>query len=199
MDVLLGGALAVVATPVVAVSAAAVAVTSGRPVFFSQTRAGRDGAPFQFYKLRTMREGPELEGRPEFDAERITNVGRLLRATSIDELPQLLNVLKGDMSLVGPRPLLVQYLTRYSPEQARRHEVLPGITGWAQVCGRNAIAWEAKFKMDLWYVDNWSPWLDVRILALTATKVFKREGVSSEGHVTMPEFLGTPETNAAVQ
>lgn len=124
------------------------------------------------------------------DEQRLTRLGRFLRSTSLDELPELFNVLKGDMSLVGPRPLLMEYLERYTPEQARRHEVKPGIAGWAQVNGRNAITWEEKFKLDVWYVDNWSLWLDVKILWLTLVKVLKREGISAQGHATMPEFMG---------
>ena len=137
----------------------------------------------------TQARGPNGVLRP--DAERLTPFGRWLRATSLDELPELFNVLKGDMSLVGPRPLLIQYLDRYTPEQARRHEVKPGITGWAQVNGRNALTWEEKFKLDVWYVDNWSLWLDLKILAMTAWKVFKREGISQPGHATAEEFMGS--------
>lgn len=162
----------------------------GSPAFFRQVRPGRGGKPFEITKLRTMKSGAGS------DAERLTALGKFLRSTSIDELPQLWTVLKGDLSLVGPRPLLVQYLPLYSPEQARRHEVLPGITGWAQIHGRNAISWEEKFAHDVWYVDHWSFGLDVRILARTALAVLRREGISGEGHVTMPVFAGSP-TNGA--
>ena len=138
-----------------------------------------------------MTNARDAGGRLLPDAERLTRVGAFLRATSIDELPQLWNVLRGEMSLVGPRPLLMQYLARYSPEQARRHDVLPGITGWTQINGRNTLSWEEKFALDVWYVDHWSPWLDVKILAKTVARVLAREGISSEGHATMPEFMGS--------
>ena len=156
----------------------------GRPVLFAQERAGRGGRPFRLYKLRSMREGPGT------DAERLTRFGRWLRATSLDELPELWNVLKGEMSLVGPRPLPVRYLPRYSPAQNRRHEVLPGITGWAQVNGRNALDWETKFRYDTAYVDELSLWLDAKILLLTVAQVFLRRGISHAGEATMPEFVG---------
>jgi len=163
----------------------------GTPVLFRQQRPGRGGRPFQVLKFRTMRDARDAAGRPLPDEARLTRLGRFLRATSLDELPQLWNVLRGDLSLVGPRPLLMQYLPRYSPEQARRHEVLPGITGWAQVNGRNAISWEQKFALDVWYVDHWSLTLDLRILALTALRVIRRSGISRAGYATMPEFMGT--------
>lgn len=178
-------------SPVIALGAGAVWLSLGRPVFFRQERPGRLGRPFRIVKFRTMRHAVDADGRPLPDEERLTAIGRLLRATSIDELPQLWNVLAGDLSLVGPRPLLMRYLDRYTPTQARRHEVKPGITGWAQVNGRNALSWEQRFELDVWYVDNWSLWLDVRILALTVLKVFKRDGISRDGHATMPEFMGT--------
>lgn len=143
------------------------------------------------YKFRTMLDIRNEQGELLPDELRLTPVGRFLRKTSLDELPELFNVLKGDMSLVGPRPLLMDYLDQYTPEQARRHEVKPGITGWAQVNGRNALTWEEKFKLDVWYVDNWSLWLDIKILFMTLVKVFKREGISADGHVTMPEFKGS--------
>ncbi len=190
-DISAASVLVVAAAPVLAVAAVAIVATDGRPVFFVQKRPGRGGVPFDFYKLRTMRNAPEKEGDPRFDDDRMSPIGRMLRATSIDELPQLFNVLKGDMSLVGPRPLLVKYLPRYSPEQARRHDVLPGITGWAAVNGRNALSWDQKFALDVWYVDHWSPLLDLRILAKTVVKVLAREGVEHGGEaVTMPEFMG---------
>jgi len=156
----------------------------GSPVFFVQERPGLNGRPFRLIKFRTMRDGLGS------DAERLTRLGRFLRAASLDELPELVNVLKGEMSLVGPRPLLMRYLPRYTPEQARRHEVRPGITGWAQVNGRNAITWERKFDYDVWYVDNWSFWLDLKILWLTAWRVVTRQGISAEGESTMNEFMG---------
>ena len=159
-------------------------------MLFRQQRPGRGGRPFTIFKLRTMSDrcGPDWKLLP--DAERLTRVGRLLRAASLDELPELLNVVRGDMSLVGPRPLLMQYLGRYSPEQARRHEVLPGITGWAQVNGRNALSWDEKFQHDVWYVDHLSAALDLSILARTVWNVLARRGISASGHATMPEFMG---------
>lgn len=191
MDVSLASAALVVAGPVIALAALAVVAGDGRPAFFTQLRPGRKGVPFRFYKLRTMRKDPSKEGDPRFDGDRMTPIGRFLRASSIDELPQLINVIRGDMSLVGPRPLLMQYLPRYSPEQARRHDVLPGITGWAQVNGRNALSWPEKFALDVWYVDHWNPLLDARILLGTVRKVIVREGIGSGGPVvTMPEFMG---------
>ena len=162
----------------------------GTPVLFRQQRPGLGGRPFWLLKFRTMTEARDAAGNLLPDAQRLTGFGRFLRATSLDELPELLNVLKGDMSLVGPRPLLMQYLDRYTPEQARRHEVRPGITGWAQVNGRNAITWEEKFKLDVWYVDNWSLWLDIKIIFMTVWKIFKREGISQPGQATMEEFRG---------
>jgi lipopolysaccharide/colanic/teichoic acid biosynthesis glycosyltransferase len=163
----------------------------GSPVLFVQQRPGLRGRGFRLVKFRTMKSAVGHDGRELPDAERLTALGRFLRATSLDELPQLWNVLRGDLSLVGPRPLLVQYLERYTPEQARRHDVLPGITGWAQVNGRNAISWEEKFALDVWYVDHWSFVLDLRILLLTIVRVLQREGIAQGGHVTMPEFMGT--------
>ncbi|CAG9169597.1 sugar transferase [Cupriavidus pampae] len=162
----------------------------GSPVFFRQTRPGRDGKPFVMVKFRTMTDarGPTGELLP--DAERLTAFGRFLRSSSLDELPELWNVVKGDMSLVGPRPLLMEYLPLYSPEQARRHEVRPGVTGWAQVNGRNALSWDEKFALDVWYVDHRSLWLDIRILWLTVRKVLVREGISASGEATMPKFTG---------
>jgi len=162
----------------------------GMPIIFHQQRPGLRGKPFTLYKFRTMTDARDAEGNLLPDAERLTSFGRFLRRTSLDELPELINVLKGDMSLVGPRPLLTHYLELYTPEQARRHEVRPGITGWAQINGRNAVSWEEKFCLDVWYVDNVSPWLDLKILLLTVWKVVKREGISQDGHATMPEFTG---------
>jgi lipopolysaccharide/colanic/teichoic acid biosynthesis glycosyltransferase len=166
-------------------------LSEGRPVFFRQPRPGLNGKIFLNYKFRTMRNLTDRQGRPLPDAERLTRFGRFLRSTSIDELPELFNVLRGEMSLVGPRPLLVQYLERYTEEQARRHNVLPGLTGWAQINGRNALSWEDKFRLDVWYVDHWSTWLDVKILVLTFWKVIQREGISQEGQATAQEFMGT--------
>ena len=162
----------------------------GSPVFFRQVRPGLRGKPFEMIKFRSMTDARGADSQLLPDAVRLTPFGQFLRASSLDELPELWNVLKGDMSLVGPRPLLMEYLPLYSPEQARRHEVLPGITGWAQVNGRNALSWEDKFKLDVWYVDNFSLWLDIRILWLTLLKVLMREGINSAGEATMPRFNG---------
>jgi len=163
----------------------------GKPVLFRQVRPGLNGKHFVMYKFRTMTEERDAEGRLLPDEKRLTPFGRFLREYSLDELPEFFNVLRGEMSLVGPRPLLMEYLDRYTPEQARRHEVKPGITGWAQVNGRNALSWEEKFKLDAWYVDNWTIWLDLKILWLTLVKVLRREGISAHGHATMPEFKGS--------
>lgn len=162
----------------------------GSPVFFTQVRPGLHGKPFQMVKFRTMTDERGRDGQLLPDAVRLTPFGRFLRATSLDELPELWNVLKGDMSLVGPRPLLMEYLPLYSPVQARRHEVRPGITGWAQVNGRNALSWDDKFRLDVWYVDNQSLWLDIKILWMTVRKVLVREGISAAGEATMPRFTG---------
>jgi lipopolysaccharide/colanic/teichoic acid biosynthesis glycosyltransferase len=179
--------------PLIGIIAVLVRVRTGPPVFFRQVRPGLNGRPFVLLKFRTMNDVRDRQGRPLPDGERLTRLGRLLRATSLDELPEFFNVLSGDMSLVGPRPLLMQYLDRYTPEQARRHEVKPGVTGWAQVNGRNAISWEDKFKLDVWYVDHWSLRLDLKILLMTLWKVVRREGISAEGEATMPEFNPRPQ------
>jgi sugar transferase EpsL len=178
-------------SPVTLLVAGLVALKMGRPVLFVQARPGRNGKIFKLYKFRTMSGATDRHGRPLSDAQRLTRFGLLLRKASLDELPQLWNVLKGDMSLVGPRPLLVAYLDRYTPEQARRHEVKPGITGWAQINGRNALSWEEKFRLDVWYVDHHSLMLDLKILYRTIAKVAKREGISQDAQqVTMEEFRG---------
>ena len=163
----------------------------GSPVLFQQARPGRDGQPFKMIKFRCMRDSTGPDGQQLPDAERITPLGSKLRSSSLDELPGLWNVLKGDMSLVGPRPLLVEYLPLYSLTQARRHELRPGITGWAQVNGRNALSWEKKFELDVWYVDNRTIWLDLKIIWMTIRKVIKRDDISAEGEVTMPRFTGS--------
>lgn len=181
----------VATAPIMGAAALAVRLSMGSPVFFTQQRPGFRGQPFRIVKMRTMTDVRGANGELLPDGERLTALGRFLRSTSIDELPQLINVIRGDLSLVGPRPLLMQYLPLYSPEQRRRHDVLPGITGWAQIHGRNALSWEEKFALDVWYVDHWTPWLDVRILARTALAVLKRDGISREGHVTMPNFEGS--------
>jgi lipopolysaccharide/colanic/teichoic acid biosynthesis glycosyltransferase len=178
--------------PVLGVTALAVRLTMGRPALFRQRRPGLGGQTFEILKFRTMRDLRDASGRLLSDAERLTALGQLLRRTSLDELPELWNVVRGDMSLVGPRPLLVEYLPRYSPEQARRHEVKPGITGWAQVNGRNALTWEEKFELDVWYVDHQSLALDLRILLATVRTVLAQGGVSAQGHATMEPFRGSP-------
>ncbi len=186
-----------VAAPVVAAAAVAVRATMGAPAFYVAERPGLHGEPFRFLKLRTMRHAVDAAGRPLPDADRLTSLGQALRATSIDELPQLLHVLTGEMSLVGPRPLLMHYLERYTPEQARRHDVKPGITGQAQVNGRNALSWDEKFRLDVWYVDHLSFAVDVAILAKTALKVLAKSGISAGKHATMPEFVGSSSSSSS--
>jgi lipopolysaccharide/colanic/teichoic acid biosynthesis glycosyltransferase len=193
LDVCLAGIAAVAASPILAIVALAIGVTMGRPILFRQRRPGLHGKPFKMLKFRTMTSATGADGALLPDAERLTRLGRFLRSTSLDELPELFNVLRGDMSLVGPRPLRMKYLDRYTPEQMRRHEVKPGITGWAQINGRNAISWEEKFRLDVWYVDNRSLWLDLWILVRTIAQVLSRRGISAEAHATMPEFLGVKE------
>lgn len=188
---ILGSAIGLVLlSPVLAVVAFLIWRQMGAPVLFRQTRPGLNGKPFEMVKFRSMRDAVDAKGNPLPDSERLTKLGQFLRASSLDELPELWNVLKGDMSIVGPRPLLMEYLPLYSPEQARRHEVRPGVTGWAQINGRNAISWDQKFALDVWYVDNRSLWLDLKIIWLTIRKVFKREGISATGEATMPKFTG---------
>ncbi|SDF93355.1 Sugar transferase involved in LPS biosynthesis (colanic, teichoic acid) [Onishia taeanensis] len=189
-DVSVALALLVVLSPLITIVAMLIAFRLGRPVFFRQSRPGLHGRPYEIVKFRTMRDAVDSQGRPLPDEARMTRLGTWLRATSIDELPELWNVVKGEMSLVGPRPLMMEYLPRYSVEQQRRHEVLPGITGWAQVNGRNSLSWQEKFELDVWYVDHRTAWLDLRILMLTVKKVFCRDGISAEGHVTVEDFYG---------
>ena len=184
----------IVLSPVIAIIATSVRLFLGTPILFKQRRPGMNAAPFVILKFRTMRDTADGTGAFLSDNQRLTPFGRFLRSSSLDELPELWNVLKGEMSLVGPRPLLMEYLPRYSPEQSRRHEVRPGITGWAQVNGRNALSWEDKFKLDIWYVDHQSFWLDLKILALTVVSVVARRNISAAGHATMPVFL--PERDA---
>ncbi|MDK9688105.1 sugar transferase [Halomonas sp. LC1] len=181
----------VLLAPVLLVVALLVRVNLGSPVLFSQVRPGAGGQPFTMVKFRTMRDAVDNQGNPLPDDQRMTRLGHVLRATSLDELPELWNVLKGDMSLVGPRPLLMEYLPLYSKEQYRRHDVRPGVTGWAQVNGRNALSWDEKFKLDVWYVENRSFWLDIKILLLTVKKVLVRDGISAEGQATMERFRGS--------
>jgi lipopolysaccharide/colanic/teichoic acid biosynthesis glycosyltransferase len=191
IDVLIAGAGLIFLFPVLIFLAWQIHRKLGSPVIFRQVRPGLHGQPFRIIKFRTMRDAHDVEGKQLPDAERMMPFGNFLRSTSLDELPELWNVLKGDMSLVGPRPLLTEYLPLYAPEQARRHEVRPGITGWAQVNGRNAISWEDKFKLDVWYVDHQSLWLDIKILWMTVKKVLVRDGISAAGEVTMPRFTGS--------
>jgi sugar transferase EpsL len=190
VDLVVSFALLVALSPALFSIAMLILLRMGWPILFRQQRAGRYGRPFTIYKFRTMTDKRDTKGQLLPDGERLTQLGHVLRLFSVDELPQLWNVLLGDLSLVGPRPLLMQYLGRYNDEQARRHNVLPGITGWAQINGRNAITWNQKFALDVWYVDHWSLWLDTKILWLTAMTIIHREGISQTGHATMPEFMG---------
>lgn len=190
-DFLVSAVALVLLIPGLLLLAGLVRLKLGSPVIFRQRRPGMDGRIFEACKFRTMTEARDADGRLLSDEVRLTPFGRWLRATSLDELPTLWNVLCGDMSLVGPRPLLVQYLTLYSPEQLRRHEVRPGVTGWAQVNGRNSLSWEEKFRLDVWYVDHRTFWLDLRILFLTVAKVLHRDGIAAPGEATMPLFTGT--------
>lgn len=189
-DVFVAGLLLIVFSPALAVLAGLVRGKLGSPVLFRQERPGKNARPFTLVKFRTMTDRRDETGQLLSDAERLTTFGRFLRASSLDELPELWNVLRGDMSLVGPRPLRMDYLPLYSPEQARRHEVRPGITGWAQVNGRNATTWPERLRQDVWYVDHQSFWLDLKILWNTAAKVIRRDGIHAEGHATMPPFRG---------
>lgn len=190
-DFLVALLVLVILFPVVSIVAWKIRKNLGSPVLFRQIRPGKDGKLFEMVKFRTMRDVVDDGGKPLPDHQRMTPFGSFLRSTSLDELPELWNVLKGDMSLVGPRPLLVEYLPLYSHEQSRRHEVKPGITGWAQVNGRNTISWEDKFKLDVWYVDNRSLWLDIKIIFFTIKKVLVRDGISADGEATMSKFTGT--------
>ncbi|MCQ6560431.1 sugar transferase [Paenibacillus mendelii] len=187
----------VLLSPVIAATAILVRLKLGGPVLFKQQRPGRYGVPFHVYKFRTMTDARRADGELLPDDVRLTSFGKLLRKLSLDELPQLLNVIRGDMSLVGPRPLLMEYLPLYTDEQARRHDLRPGITGWAQVNGRNNVSWEDKFRLDVWYVDHQSLWLDLKIVALTFIKVFKREGIQQEGQATVRKFVGSREAERA--
>lgn len=190
MDILLAVIILALIFPFLIVLAILVWLSLGWPVVFSQVRPGYRGIPFNIFKFRTMSEARDQNGNYLPDAQRMTKLGTFLRSTSLDELPEFFNVLRGEMSMVGPRPLLTQYLGRYTPEQARRHHVLPGITGWAQVNGRNILTWEDKFRLDVWYVDHWSIWLDLRILLMTIWAVIRREGITQPGQATAEEFMG---------
>lgn len=187
-DIAISASLLVILSPLLILLALLVRTRLGSPVLFRQIRPGKDTKPFRMLKFRSMTDARDTDGTLLPDADRLTPFGQFLRSTSLDELPELWNVLKGDMSLVGPRPLLMEYLPLYSPEQARRHEVRPGVTGWAQVNGRNALSWEEKFALDIWYVDNRSLRLDLKIIVATIGKVLKRSGISADGEVTMPRF-----------
>jgi len=192
LDIIVSATALLLLSPVLLAVAIAVRYDLGAPILFRQVRPGFRAVPFRMIKFRTMREATDADGNPLSDADRLTRTGRLLRATSLDELPGLWNVLIGDMSLVGPRPLLMEYLPFYSPEQARRHEVRPGVTGWAQVNGRNALSWEEKFAFDVWYVDHRNLILDLKIMLMTVAKVLYRDGISAEGEATMPKFERGP-------
>lgn len=189
-DLICGIVFLIALAPLLAAIAVVVRLFLGSPVLFRQVRPGYKERPFTCLKFRTMTQARDANGQLLADAERLTSLGKFVRSTSLDELPELLNVIRGEMSLVGPRPLLMQYLERYTPEQRRRHEVKPGITGWAQINGRNAANWEEKFAYDVWYVDNYNIWLDLKIIVLTVWKTLKREGISKPGHATMEEFRG---------
>ena len=191
IDIILATALLTLAGPAMLIVALLIRLQMGSPVLFRQARPGLGTKTFTLCKFRSMRHALDKAGQPLPDSDRLTRLGTWLRKFSLDELPQLLNVVRGDMSLVGPRPLLIEYLPLYSPRQGRRHEVRPGITGWAQVNGRNTISWEEKFEYDVWYVENLSPWLDIKILSLTAMKVLRREGISQATHATMERFTGS--------
>jgi lipopolysaccharide/colanic/teichoic acid biosynthesis glycosyltransferase len=192
LDRLMAAVLLLLFSPILIVVAIVLKIRMGSPIMFTQARPGKDSQIFTVYKFRTMTSDCDADGKLLSDEVRLIPLGQFLRKASLDELPQLWNVLIGDMSFVGPRPLLVKYLPRYNAEQARRHDVRPGITGWAQVNGRNALTWDEKFKLDLWYVDNWSLWLDFKILILTVKKVFKQEGIAQSATImTMPEFFGS--------
>lgn len=193
IDVLFSIILLIILSPVILIILLLVGLMLGSPVLFRQTRPGYKGKPFVIYKFRSMTAEKDAEGNLLPDAKRLTRFGQFLRNTSLDELPELFNVLKGEMSLVGPRPLLMEYLPLYTPEQARRHDVKPGITGWAQVNGRNTLDWDKRFRMDLWYIDHWSLGLDCKILFLTIFKVLRREGINAEGQAAMAKFIGRKE------
>jgi len=187
-DIIVSLTLIILLAPLILFIALLIWVTMGRPILFRQRRVGYQGQVFTIYKFRTMTEERDENGNLLPDEQRLTRFGRFLRETSLDELPELFNVLKGDMSLVGPRPLLVEYLPYYTPEERKRHNMRPGITGWAQVNGRNAITWDQKLALDVWYVDNWSLWLDFKIILMTIIKVIKREGISTNGYATAPRL-----------
>jgi len=191
VDIVISGSLLIVVSPLMLLIALAIYLNTGRPVLFRQTRPGYRGEPFTLFKFRTMRDAWDTQGLFLPDGERLTPIGKFLRQLSLDELPQLWNVIRGNMSLVGPRPLLMQYMNRYTGEQLRRHYMKPGMTGWAQIHGRNAMTWPERFALDLWYVDHWSLTLDFWIILRTPWKIVTRNGIAQQGHVAMPEFLGS--------
>lgn len=199
MDYILALPILIILSPILIITSIIIRISLGKPVIFKQDRPGYKGSIFTIMKFRSMRDKRDESGNLLPDEERLTRLGRFIRSYSLDELPELMNILKGDMSLVGPRPLLVEYLDRYTPEQACRHDVLPGITGWAQVNGRNALTWEDKFDLDLWYVDHWSLGLDIKILLMTLWKVIKKEGVSHPGNATMEKYMGTAKPSDKAQ
>lgn len=188
LDIVLTVPAIVILSPILLILIIISCLQIGRPIFFRQLRPGKDGHPFVLYKFRTMTNDKDISGDLLPDGRRITRLGCFLRSTSLDELPELFNILKGDMSIVGPRPLLTQYLDRYTPQQQRRHEIKPGLTGWAQVNGRNAITWEEKFRLDVWYIDHCDMWLDIKIIIMTIKNVLLQKGISQKDHATMPEF-----------
>lgn len=190
LDLIISLLALIILSPVILLISFLVAILHGFPILFRQKRPGLKGKIFTLYKFRTMRDLVDDQGQPLPDTKRLTKFGQFLRSTSLDELPELINVLKGEMSLVGPRPLLIEYLPLYNTDQARRHTILPGITGWAQIHGRNAITWQEKFALDVWYVDHWSFWLDIKIILLTIVKVLRREGISQPGEVSAERFTG---------
>lgn len=194
-DTLIASLLLCILFPILSILSYKIKQSLGSPIMFRQQRPGLNGKPFEMMKFRSMKDALDEDGQPLPDEQRLTSFGNRLRSMSLDELPTLWNVVKGDMSLVGPRPLLMEYLPLYDNKQSRRHEVKPGVTGWAQVNGRNAISWEDKFNLDVWYVDNQSFWLDIKILFLTVKKVLVKDGISQEGHVTMSKFQGAPSSN----
>jgi lipopolysaccharide/colanic/teichoic acid biosynthesis glycosyltransferase len=193
LDLIISLLALIILSPVFLLISILVAILHGLPILFRQKRPGLKGEIFTLYKFRTMRDLVDDQGQPLPDAKRLTKFGHFLRSSSLDELPELINVVKGEMSLVGPRPLLIEYIPLYNTDQARRHTILPGITGWAQIHGRNAITWQEKFALDVWYVDHWSFWLDIKIILLTIVKVLRREGISQPGEVSAERFTGNPD------
>lgn len=195
LDILFSLLVLVLFSPILILISLLVLITLGSPILFRQNRPGYKSKIFEIFKFRTMRSGLDQDGNPLPDEQRITSLGKALRSLSLDELPEVINILRGEMSWVGPRPLLVEYLDRYNTEQIRRHDVLPGLTGWAQIHGRNALTWEDKFALDVWYVDNWSLWLDIKIFFMTIWKVITREGINQAGHISAEVFMGNKENS----